>query len=176
MLDEKKAEKILEGGKIDLYDIDRDADLMWAVADLWNIEKHLNMSLNNISAKLQKNPNDKKLNLLFEALSELLDNVRKERGKHLKHLYKLKVYGIWCSTKHFLGAMMQFGEVAAKEISMGNLERARECFETSEFCYNAIMFLNALAKKLDEMGDANGNSSEQKGPEIQLQEGNDRRS
>jgi len=176
MLDEKKAEKILEGGKIDLFDIDRDADLMWAVADLYCGEKHLNMILNNLSAKLVANPEDKKSKILFEAASELFDKIRRERARHLRHLERLREYGFWCLYKHLLGAMMQFGEVAAKEISMDNLERARECFETSEFCYNAIMFLNALAKKLDEMGDANGNSSEQKGPEIQLQEGNDRRS
>lgn len=149
MLDEKKVKEILESGKISLYDIDRDTDLMWAIADLYNIEKHLNMALNNLASKLSKNQEDKKLRIAFEALCGLLNEVRKHRAKHLKHIEKLKLFSAWCNYKHFLGAMMQFGEVASKEIYMGNLERARECFETSQFCFEAIMFLNMLAKKLE---------------------------
>lgn len=165
MLNKKKAEKILEEGKINLYDIDRDADLMWAVADLWNIEKHLNMTLNNLSAKLKENPNDKKLNTLFVLISKILDEVRKYRAKNLKHLEKLKLFSIWCVYKHLLGAMMQFGEVGAKEISMGNYERARECFETSEFCYNTIIFLNHVAKEINEV-EKDGNTTKEKRPEV----------
>lgn len=148
MLKKEKIKEMIEKGKIDLYDIDKEADLLWAVADLYCVEKHLNMSLNHISAKLKENPSEN-LKKLYEALARLLNEVRKERAKHLKKIAKLKYYSVWCIYKHLLGAMMQFGEVASKCIFSNQFEEAKECYETSEFCFETILFLNALAKKFN---------------------------
>lgn len=148
MLNKKKIEKMIEKGKIDLFDIDKEADLIWAIADLYSIEKHLNMALNNISVKLEEKE-DKNLKKLYEALAELLNEVRKQRAKHLKKVQKLKHYSTWCIYKHLLGAMMQFGEVASKYIYAGETEKARDFFETSEFCFEVFKILNTLGEKLN---------------------------
>jgi len=52
--EEKKIEKIKELlGRINLEDIDRDEDLMWFVADLWCLEKHLSTSLYMLKEKIK---------------------------------------------------------------------------------------------------------------------------
>ena len=166
----EKIEEILKG-KVDINDIDRDADLIWALSDLYNVEKHLNMVLNNLITN-----KDKDSEILIPFIMELLDKVRKERAKHLKKIQKLKKYSVWCIYKHLLGAMMQFGEVAAKEISMGNLDRARECFETSEFCFETIMLLNKVAEKINKGGENIGVQNKHVEESVQMQEGGEGRS
>ncbi len=168
MLDEKKVEKILEGGKVDIHDLDRDADLMWAVADLWCAEKHLNVILNNLAMKLKKKEDEKTV-ILYDFASYLLNEIRKYRAKHLRNLEKLREYGFWCLYKHLLGAMMQFGEVGAKEISMGNIKRSEECFETSEFCYETIITLNKIPEKINTIEKVKDGDGEEKNicPELQ---------
>ena len=156
MLNEDKIKKLVNG-KINLDDLDRDADLMWAVADLYSIEKHLNIVIGNIIAKLKEGKDVEKNNKLLNLAMNLLNEVRIQRAKHLKKLYKLKEFGFWCIYKHLLGAMLQFGEVGSKEIYMGNMEEAKNCFETSEFCLESIMLLNNVAKEIKNLKD-NGKS------------------
>lgn len=161
----------LKLSKINLYDIDRDADLTAAIAELWLWEKHLNDSLNYIVKQLtkideclEKQPNDKTYEKLkkfyedtFELASALLKGIRIERAKHLRRITKLKeisigdlkirIPGLWCGYKHATGGYIQFGEVGAKDIHMGEMENAKLDFETSEFCKEAIILLNKFAEK-----------------------------
>ena len=59
MEEKERIEKIKELlGKINLGDIDRDEDLMWFVADLWCLEKHISTSLYMLNEKLKNNPED----------------------------------------------------------------------------------------------------------------------
>ena len=151
---EKKVEELIKTGRINLMDIDRDEDLMWALGDLWCLEKHLNQALNKITLKLKEDPNNEYNKKLFELISNVLNQVRIERTKHLKNIQKLHEFALWCSYKHLLGIMMQFGEVGAKELYIGitnkneeNIKRAKECFETSNFAHDIIILFNKFAKK-----------------------------
>jgi len=145
-MDKEEIVRKIEKGKVDIFDIDRDEDLMWAVADLYCIEKHLNLTINFIKKKLEENPKDEYYQKLYEVATNLLNGVRVERAKHLKRLVKFKEFGFWCIYKHFLGGMMQFGEVGAKDLYMGDKENAKLDFETSSFCHDAIILLNQLNK------------------------------
>lgn len=138
----------LKLGKIDLYDIDRDEDLFWAVSDLWNIEKHLNTSLNYLVKKMKEEPNDY-YSKLFELLSSLLSGIRLERAKHLKRLTKLHMFGVWCVMKHLIGCAAQMGEVAAKDIYLGEIENAKMDFETSKFCHDAFVLINRFGESYE---------------------------
>ena len=126
---EKKIEKIKQMmGRINIEDVDRNEDLMWFVADLWNIEKHLNTALYTIREKLNKKLKDNEkqyYDKLYRFASEILKQVREERTKHLERLYFIREFGLWCSVKHFLGVMMQAGEVAAKDIHIA-IEKEKE--------------------------------------------------
>jgi len=151
----EKAKELIEKGKVDIFDVDRLEDHMWAVADLWCLEKHLNIILNDIVKKLKQNPNDEKTKKLYELALNLLNETRKHRAKHLKKIEKLRAFGFWCVYKHYLGLMMQMGEVAAKYIysaleenKLELLEHAKDCFETSAFAHDVIILLNKFADKL----------------------------
>mgnify|MGYP000097138502 CR=1 FL=1 len=141
-----KKKKEEELGKSHVADIDRDEDLAWMVADLWCLEKHLSTSLYFIREKLEKEPNNEYYKKLFQFVCEVLRGVRKERAKHLERLYFLREYGLWCSVKHILGAMMQSSEVMAKDLDIAietNDERAwqnvKKDLETSKFCHDLIL-------------------------------------
>jgi len=161
MLKEKKVKELLKKGKINLFDIDRDEDLMWAVADLYCIEKHLELTLNFVVKKLEADPEDEYYKKFYELLYNLLNGIRLERTKHLKRLVKLEEFGVWCPYKHLLGAMMQFAEVGTKDIYMQSetnggdqTENIKMDFITSAFCHDAIILLNQfskLKKKLKEV-------------------------
>ena len=151
----EKAKELIKKGKVDIFDVDRLEDHVWAVADLWCLEKHLNIILNNIVKKLKENPNDEKAKILYELALNLLNETRKHRAMHLKEIEKLREYGWWCCYKHYLGVMMQMGEVGAKYVYQGLeenkpelLEKARKCFETSAFAHDVIILLNKFADKL----------------------------
>jgi hypothetical protein len=137
-----------EKGKIDIFDIDRDEDLRWAVADLYSAEKHLSLTLAFLSEKLEEEPNNEYYKKLYEVVKNLLNGIRIERAKHLKRLEKFGEIGSWCTYKHLLGAMMQFAEVGAKDIYMGeNDEIIKMDFKTSSFCRKAFILLNKLKKE-----------------------------
>ncbi len=95
-MDKEEIVRKIEKGKVDIFDIDRDEDLMWAVADLYCIEKHLNLTINFIKKKLEENPKDEYYQRLYEVATNLLNGVRVERAKHLKRLVKFKEFGFWC--------------------------------------------------------------------------------
>ncbi|MFQ6068001.1 MAG: hypothetical protein ACE5KD_00500 [Candidatus Bathyarchaeia archaeon] len=145
MLEEEKIKELLKKGKISLFDIDRDEDLIWAVADLYCLEKHLQLTLNFIVKKLEKEPKDEYYKKLYELTCNLLNGVRLERTKHLKRLVKLKEFGFWCCYKHLIGSMMQFAEVGGKDIYMKD-ENVKMDFETSAFCHDAVILLNQFSK------------------------------
>ena len=161
-------EKNVKIGKLDETDETIDSDLINAVADLYSVEKHIILTLNDLSEKIKENPEKEDI-LLFDLISKLLNEVRSHRAKHMKYIAKLKKRSVWCYYKHFIGAGMQFGEVAMKEIYRGNKERALECLETSNFCFNTIIFLNTIAKKLNKVVNEDGDNTEEKRPKIQLQ-------
>ena len=95
--EKKKIEKIKELlGRINLEDIDRDEDLMWFVADLWCLEKHLSTSLYMLKEKIKKEPENEYFKKLFQLIVNVLKRVREERTKHLERLYFIKEYGVWC--------------------------------------------------------------------------------
>jgi HEAT repeat protein len=153
----KKAEEML--GRINLADIDRDEDLIWALADLWNIEKHLNQALNSVVEKLNKGENKEYNEKLLQLLQETLKMVREERAKHLPRIYYLKEFGAWCQIKHLVGAMMQFGEVGAKDIHMALeekdeqkrkelLELVKKDFETSKTLHDILLMFKVFSKKV----------------------------
>ena len=154
----ERAKDLIESGKVDIFDIDVMEDHKWATADLWNNEKHLNIVINHIHIKL-KEIKDQKLKEYYKKLLELayhlLNETRKHRAKHLKRIEKLREFGFWCTYKHYLGAMEQFGEAAAKYIYIALeekksefLEAAKECFETSAFCSEAVMLMNKFAENV----------------------------
>ena len=176
MEEKERIEKIKELlGKINLGDIDRDEDLMWFVADLWCLEKHISTSLYMLNEKLKNNPEDEYLNKLFELLTNALKAIREERAKHLERLYFLREYGTWCSVKHLLGIMMQASEVAAKDIHMAiekenvlkrlekegkkeeveklkkeiekDWENVRKDLETSKFAHDLLILFKQFGKK-----------------------------
>ena len=151
----ERAKELIKKGKVDIFDVDRLEDHMWAVADLWCLEKHLNIIINNLTKKLKENPNDKKAKTLYELAINLLNETRKHRAKHLKKIEKLRAYGWWCCYKHYLGVMMQMGEVGAKYVYQALeqnkpelLKDAQDCFETSAFAHDTIILLNKFADKI----------------------------
>ena len=105
--------------------------------------------INDISKKIKNTKDDSKeieyFKKLYDLATSLLSSVRIERAKHLKRIEKLKEFGFWCLYKHFIGAMMQFGEVGAKDAYMGELENTKKDFETSSFCHDAIVLMNHFA-------------------------------
>ena len=172
----KKIEKIKELlGRISLEDIDRDEDLMWFVADLWCLEKHLSTSLYMLNEKIKKEPESEYFKKLFQLIVNVLKKVREERTKHLERLYFIKEYGVWCSVKHLLGAMMQASEVAGKDIHIaiekekeleklekeGNKEEVEKLkkeieedwenvkkdLETSKFCHDLLILFKQFSQK-----------------------------
>jgi 2-methylisocitrate lyase-like PEP mutase family enzyme len=151
----KRAEEML--GRINLADVDRDEDLIWALADLWNIEKHLNQAINNVVEKLNAGEDVEYNEKLLQLLQETLKMVREERAKHLPRIYYLKEFGLWCTVKHLVGAMMQFGEVGAKDIHMALeekdeqrrkelLELAKRDFETSKTLHDILLMFKVFSK------------------------------
>jgi hypothetical protein len=158
MLEKDKAknkenpENPLEQGKISLFDIDRDEDLMWAVADLYCAEKHLQLTLSFITKKLEEEPQNEYYKKLSSIITSLLNAVRIQRTKNLERLEKFKEKGIHCLYKHLLGAMMQFAEVGSKDIFMNeDEEKIKLDFETSIFCRDAILALNQVQKIKEKM-------------------------
>ena len=151
----KRAEEML--GRINLADVDRDEDLIWALADLWNIEKHLNQAINNVVEKLNVGEDVEYNEKLLQLLQETLKMIREERAKHLPRIYYLKEFGLWCTVKHLVGAMMQFGEVGAKDIHMALeekdeerrkelLELAKKDFETSKTLHDILLMFKVFSK------------------------------
>ena len=158
-------------GRINILDVDRDEDLVWALSDMWNLEKHINQTLNDLSEKLEKNPDDEYLKL-FRLLSQVLTELRVHRTKHLERIEKLKHMGTWCEYKHWVGLMAQMGEVASKDIYMAlekekilektkdekkrkeleneikeDWENALKDLRTSKFAHDTIFLLNKFAEK-----------------------------
>jgi len=153
----KRAEEML--GRINLADVDRDEDLIWALADLWNIEKHLNQAINNVVEKLNVGEDVEYNEKLLQLLQETLKMIREERAKHLPRIYYLKEFGLWCTVKHLVGAMMQFGEVGAKDIHMALeekdeqrrkelLELAKKDFETSKTLHDILLMFKVFSKNV----------------------------
>ena len=144
-----EAKKTLkEKGKVDIFDIDRDEDLRWAVADLYSAEKHLSLTLAFLTKKLEEEPNNEYYKKLYELVKNLLNGIRIERSKHLKRLQKFGEIGVWCLQKHLLGAVIQFAEVGAKDIYMGeNDEIIKMDFGTSAFCRDAFILINKIKKE-----------------------------
>lgn len=149
----------MDEGKINLADIDRDEDLMWAVADLWSAEKHLSQALNAVVEKINKGEDVEYNKKLFELLNETLNLIREERAKHMPRLYYLKEYGLWCTVKHILGAMLQFTEVGAKDIHIAlkekdekkkeeMLEIAKKDFETSKTLHDILLMFKIFSKNV----------------------------
>ena len=173
----KKIEKIKELlGRINLEDIDRDEDLIYAVGDLVNAEKHLNSALYVLNEKLKKEPNNEYLKKLFELISNVLKELREQRAIHLERLYYIKSHSIWCLYKHIIAAMYQFGEVASKDIHMAiekekeleklekegkkeeveklkkeiekDWENVKKDLETSKFCHDLLILFKQFAEKI----------------------------
>jgi len=149
----------MDEGKINLADIDRDEDLMWALADLWSAEKHLSQALNAVVEKINKGEDVEYNKKLFELLNETLNLIREERAKHMPRLYYLKEYGLWCTVKHILGAMLQFTEVGAKDIHIALkekdekkkeeiLEIAKKDFETSKTLHDILLMFKIFSKNV----------------------------
>jgi hypothetical protein len=149
----------MDEGKINLADIDRDEDLMWALADLWSAEKHLSQALNAVVEKINKGEDVEYNKKLFELLNETLNLIREERAKHMPRLYYLKEYGLWCTVKHILGAMLQFTEVGAKDIHIAlkekdekkkeeMLEIAKKDFETSKTLHDILLMFKIFSKNV----------------------------
>jgi hypothetical protein len=158
--EKEKMEKIEEMlGRVNLADVDRDEDLIWALADLWNTEKHLNQAINNVVEKLKKGEDVEYNGKLLQLLQETLKMLREERAKHLPRIYYLKEFGLWCTVKHLIGAMMQFGEVGAKDIHMALeekdeqkrkelLELAKKDFETSKILHDILLMFKVFSKNV----------------------------
>lgn|GEM_PF-4007148 len=145
----EQIKKLIEQGKISFFDIDRDEDLMWAVSDLYNIEKHLSGVLDFLIVKLNEEPDNEYYKKLYEFVKGFLNEIRIHRSKHLKRLQKFEEYGFWCLGKHLLGAMAQFAEVGAKDIyAKEKDEIVRLDFETSALCRRAFLFINRELPKL----------------------------
>jgi len=149
----------MDEGKINLADIDRDEDLMWAVADLWSAEKHLSQALNAVVEKINKGEDVEYNKKLFELLNETLNLIREERAKHMPRLYYLKEYGLWCTVKHILGAMLQFTEVGAKDTHIAlkekdekkkeeMLEIVKKDFETSKTLHDILLMFKIFSKNV----------------------------
>ena len=157
-MEEEKTEEML--GRINLADVDRDEDLIWALADLWNIEKHLNQAINMVIEKIEAKENEENNKKLLEFLLETFKTIREERAKHLPRIYYLKEYGLWCTVKHLVGAMMQFGEVGAKDVHMYLEEKSEEKkkelfelikkdFETSKKLHDLLLAFKVVAQHLE---------------------------
>ena len=173
----KKIEEIKKlAGRINIDDVDRNEDLMWFVSDLWNIEKHLNTALYTINEKLSSGKLNEQQKIYYENLfklaSEILKKTREERTKHLKRLYFIREFGMWCSVKHFLGVMAQAGEVMAKDIHIAlekqqllektkdekerkaleeeikkDWENVKIDLETSKFAHDIILLMKKFSEK-----------------------------
>lgn len=156
----EKLKELVKSGKISLFDIDRDEDLMWAISDLYNIEKHLSDILIFLSKKLDEEPNNEYYKKLFEFTKGLLNEIRIHRSKHLKRLQKFEEYGFWCLGKHLLGAMSQFTEVGAKDIYKGEDDEIIKLdFDTANLCRSVFLFIN---RELQNIKKLRGENSEVK--------------
>ena len=158
LTEKKKEENIKEmAGRIKIEDIDRDEDLIWAVGDLVNLEKHLATAIYNIEEKIKKEPKNENLKSLLNFASRILNEVREHRTIHLERLYYIKEYGLWCSVKHIIGAMYQFTEVASKDMRMAlqsnegtdgeNFKNAIKDYRTSKFLHDLLILMKKFSEK-----------------------------
>ena len=133
-------------------DVGKMTDLFWAVADVYNTEKHLEFSLMKIRKEGYGDKKDKKLE---EAVEVLLNKVRIIRAALLKKLLgEMKIpYQLWCSYKHLTGATMQIMEVATRDIYKGDLESGKEYAGLAYDTWNVFWELYYLIKFYNENED-----------------------
>ena len=150
-------EVTMTADKLDSADIGKFGDLVWAIADAYNTEKHLQYSLMLISRKLEKEPNTKDL-ALRKALMNLLDRVRMNRSFLLKKLLKdadnvKSAYNLWCPFKHLVGTFMQSLELANREISLKNEQEAIEYITIAKNYWEVFLDLYSTLMLYERLGE-----------------------
>ncbi len=148
-----------------VLDLDMKHEIKWATSELVNMEKHLYDALQEISEKLKKNPEKKSLEVAFESLSKLLNEIRIHRSMHLNKFIEdiekgLDFKGVWCMLKHSFGGMHQFCEVGAKALYIGDYEYAKKCFLTAKLCSEIPLFLERIAKEVKKLEKGEAECSE----------------
>jgi len=120
------------------YDVSRERDLAYAIANLIEAECHLHQTCAEAKG-------DKKLKY-----AEVIQAIRKVRGKYFEKILKNKDYGTWCCFKHLLSAFIQLSEVGTKLIDENNLEEGAEFLTDSQEVLKMFFLVNnVLGEKND---------------------------
>ena len=123
------------------YDVSRERDLAYAIANLIEAECHLHQTCAEAEGK-------KKLRY-----AEIIQAIRKIRGKYFEKILKNKDYGCWCCFKHLLSAFIQLSEVGTKLIDENNLEEGAEFLTDSQVVLKMFFLINSMGEKNDNRQD-----------------------
>lgn len=108
-------------------DLSKDEDMSIAVMNLVSLEEHFfftSMKTDNAS------------------YLEMLNEVRKLRGKLMKKLVTNPEGEEWCISKHLLAASMRIMEVGTKELGLGRKKEAEEMFRQAFELYSQFFMIN----------------------------------
>lgn len=125
---------MLNEGKMDASDLAEKVDIFWAVADIYNVEKHLAHSIMQMPEELKPK------------YIEIYNEIRKIRAKVLARLLTNKKYDLWCPGKHLIGAVMQLTEVALKDKYQGNEKEALEMMKYAKDLYDIFWLIQEMGK------------------------------
>jgi len=77
----------------------------------------------------------------------MMDNIRKTRADLMNDLVKNKDGDLWCCAKHTLNSFMHSSEIGAKELRMGNMEKAKKFFDLSKDLHDLFFLLQEFKEK-----------------------------
>jgi len=120
---------------ISKYDVSKERDLAYAISNLIEAECHLQQTCAEASE-------DKK-----QKYAEIIEVIRKIRGKYFEKILKNKDYGTWCAFKHLLSAFMQLSEVGTKLIDENKLKEGIELLMDSQDVLKIFFLLNSMGGK-----------------------------
>ena len=142
----RKGKAVLRGGRLSEADVPLEMDLLWAVANLIEMEEHLWSVIGDIKREIGDED-------LAEKACSLLSDVRDLRASLMKKLVPARKYETWCELKHSISALYRIGEVASKYASEEKFGEAAEmlaCQKKALEIYVKSLILSAEIEKAAE--------------------------
>ena len=112
-------------------------EMTFVISNLVSCEEHLSMTIAETKD---------------EKYIPILDEIRKLRAKYMKgYIGKDLPSQLWCLEKHILGTAYRLTEVAVKNISLGNKEKAIENLQDSKDMFELSFLITQMDEKKNEV-------------------------
>ena len=138
----RKSRAVLRGGRLSEADIPVEMDLLWAVANLVEMEEHLWSVIGDVKREVGDDE-------LAEEAIELMRGVRNLRAKLMKKLVPARHFETWCELKHAISALYRIGEVASKFASECRDAEAAEMAACQKEALNLYVRSLILSAKIE---------------------------